>query len=135
MQLRIELVASENDEPVRSETVQHDYHRFRSIFDEAGVKISQRSMVYDSAVGLGHPIGEFVIEFTATVMPVLVAGVSGWFYSRKGRKVRMKVNGNMLEANSIEEMEKLGGLYKAMRSGEAFDLDSHRNGPDTPVGR
>lgn len=135
MQLKIKLVAAADDQPTKSTSIQQDYRSFRSTLDDAGVKYSQRSMVFDSTEALGYSLGEFAIEFTKTVSPVLTAAVAGWFLARKGRKIRLEMDGVILEASSIKEMERLVELHESVRDGQVYDPDSHRNGPDSDSGR
>lgn len=134
MHLRINLISSPEDPPARSPSLQQEYRRVRSTLDAAGVKVSQRSMVFDSADMLGYPLGEFILEFAEIIQPVLIAAVTGWFLERKGRKVRFEMDGVVIEASTTAEIEKLVDLHKAIRSGEAFDSESRRKGPDSPRG-
>ncbi|MCD9569440.1 hypothetical protein [Pseudomonas protegens] len=135
MQLTIKLVAAADDQPEKSPSIQKEYQNFRSTLNDAGIKFSQRAMAFDSATALGFPLGEFIIEFTTTVLPVISTAVGGWFYARKDRKIRLEFNGVVFEASSIKEMEKLIKLYEAARDGRPYDPDSHRNTTDPDSGR
>lgn len=132
MRLRMNLLSSPEDPPPRSPLLQQEYRRVRSTLDAAGVEVSQRSMVFDSADMLGYPLGEFILEFTEIMQPVLIAAITGWFLERKGRKVRFEMDDVVMEASTTAEIEKLVDLHKAIRSGEVFDSESRRSGPDSP---
>lgn len=135
MKLTVKLVPAADDPPIKSPLIQNELLNFRSELNDAGVRYSQRSIVFDSVEALGYPLGEFVIEFTVAMVPVLTTAVGGWFLSRKGRKIRMEFNGEVLEASSIKEMEKLIELYRSLRDERPRDPDFHRASTDPDSGR
>lgn len=130
MRLKIKLVLAESDLPQNDPSIQKEYQDFSSTMRDAGVKFSQRAIAFDGGAGLGHPLGDFILEFTGLLLPALKVAVAGWFYARKGRKVRMEIDGVVLEASSIEELERLADVYNSIRDGRPHDPDTSRKGDD-----
>ena len=133
MRLSVELLTAEDEPPRKDPSVQKGYRAFQTILDDAGVKSSQRTMFLDGCGALGYPLGAFILDFTTAVVPVLQVAVAGWFVTRKGRKVRLKLDGVEFEANTVEELARLVEIYKSMRDGRPNDGDAKRNSvdPDT----
>ncbi|MBI6945269.1 hypothetical protein JET76_28640 [Pseudomonas putida] len=135
MNLTIQLIAAADDQSSKSPSIQNEYREFKSTLSDAGIKCSQRSMVFDSAAALGYPLGEFVIDFTTAVVPVLKVAIGAWFLARRGRKVKMVADGLVLEASTIEELEQLVALHQSIRDGRPHDPDLRRGSSDSNSGR
>lgn len=134
MNLTVELVQAADDLPPRDSALQLEFKSFGSTLHDANVKYTQRSIVFDGGGALGYPLGQFILDFTETIVPVLEVAVAGWFATRKGRKVRLTLeNGVELEANSVEEIAELAKVYEAIREGRP--LPSDRDPRDPTSGR
>ncbi|MFJ2363660.1 hypothetical protein ACIPIN_08140 [Pseudomonas sp. NPDC087697] len=132
MRLTVELVKAADDLPPRDPALQAEFNNFSSTLSAANIKYSQRAIAFDGGGALGYPLGQFILDFTSAIEPILTAAAAGWFYSRKGRKVRMKLdNGVELETSSPEEMRKLVEMYEAVREGLPLQSDKDSTNPDS----
>lgn len=131
MRLTVELVRAEDDLPPRDSAIQTEFTAFGSTLRAANITYTQRAIAFDGGGVLGYPLGQFVLDFTSNIQPILTAAVTSWFLSRKGRKVRMKIDGMDLEANSIEEMDKLIKISEAIREGRPLHSEKEPHDPDS----
>ena len=132
MRLTIELVNADEDLSPRDPSLQAQFNNFSSKLSAAKIPYNQRGIAFDGGAALGYPLGQFILDFTTAIQPILTAAVASWFLSRKGRKVSMTLdNGEKFEASSPEEMRKLIEMYYAIREGRPPRIDSDSSNPDS----
>lgn len=69
-----------------------------------GVETKPRIFTMDAVGSVGGYTGEFIAMANA-LGPATIAALSGWLAGRNGRKVRIKVEGIEVEANSMKQLD------------------------------
>lgn len=111
----IVLVAAPSDPRQNHPAYLEDVATFSKTLNATGVNYNQRGMAFDSAEGLGYPLGQYIVEFG----PIAVAAISGpitaWLSAKLGRKVRIKFGDTEAEARNVDELMKLLKLVDEQR--------------------
>jgi hypothetical protein len=112
--LEIRLQRAPDDPKLADPKFQEELRGFSKALRSAGIDYSQRAMAFDAADGLGYPLPEFLIAFSAPIA-ALAALCGAWVQGRYGRKVRIKISDVEAEARTIEAIEHLLKRAQAFR--------------------
>jgi hypothetical protein len=112
LEFELSLIPAQDDPPLGSPEYQAELRNFEQDLESNGLEVSP--IVEFREAWIPEPIvapylGDFIIKLAAIVGPVLGAGVGAWLRGRYGRKVRIKVGANEIEAEAqtVEEVERL----------------------------
>lgn len=106
-EFEILLVNSPDDPFLFSAEYQAGLQNVRNVFLKKSINVRASFMrMYSLNAGDGL-IGQFLIPFTQACVPTVGAIAVAWIHGKLGRKVRIEVGETKVEAETVEEVERL----------------------------
>jgi hypothetical protein len=123
--LCLTLARSADDEAAFSPGYQAELRQFYQLVRADGIRVSAVAFTMDSVGASGGLVGEFVIPLAQVIGPVLGGAAVAWLQGRAGRKLRLKVGGMEVEANTQAEFDALLAQAIALRAGQTEPRQDH----------
>lgn len=132
----LELVRASDEPGEFTEAFQEELRHFGQSLDDARIPYNQTRMVMDSVGGGCFPLPEYIIEINKLVPPVisgLTVCVVAWIHARSGRKARLLVGKEEVEAEGrdhaeIEALLKTAMAYRDREKASDPEKDSDPSG-------
>jgi hypothetical protein len=110
----IRLVQGPEEPTLFSAEVQTEIRTIKQALQEQDVEVQAPWMVMDAVGGGGGYIGEFHILISQLTEPIVWIIVGAWLQSKLGRKIRIRIGDNEIEAPTKEALT-VDEIYKLLR--------------------
>ena len=103
--LRLSLLPAPAEFRIASGVVQAEFSKLRTFLRVRGVLISTPMFYRDDDPEAGGFAGEYVVPLVRAIEPAMETFLIAWLHAESGRKARLRVGDDEIEASSVEEAQ------------------------------